>query len=578
MIMNARPPIPGVIDLTLGKFPSTEINSDLLGHTQLGAFERYSSIGSGEAFVKPVDGSTVRSSPGPEEGEFVKLARRRASKSTREKASHRKLAGLSRPQGRPLSKETTVRLTLVPTLGVLYSLLVSDTMRKPLQVLKYSDEKEAESKTNEELSTKNSMSGFSNMLNVQTVRFTDDPNVSPKRDTAVPEFNTIDEAVFNLFGLTEYSLIRVTRAAATEVGGSVLLKIETAMPGYLYLNDDEEEDFSTVEKNKELYRDSIGFIGDRPTTTFLKKRVARPRYKADMRIYLIPKAITCAIYCEERIFKRDLLRGFLDLSKGERSIISAFEYEDFLENLESQGNGDLVTKYGLPSFEEVRDNEKRGFDLPLLDQPADSTVSSSNYAYDPPQSAFPLINTKPQPRNHNVYGSPMSSPSGTPYRTYSQQVGYVDQSDAVPGYTGQPYSLPNTFNYSGAYPSNISQPNCYPLNQYPAMTAPSMPQPNAQPPQINMQNLASGHIPPMGSVNQQHPQQLHQQQQQQPYMVYMNPHVDYSSHMMMQQGWVPQQQYLPVNPQGYAFARYPSYLPNGQAAPDQYQMMGPPGQ
>lgn len=341
--------------------------------------------------IEPVE---VENSP----EHLVQLARRRTSRSSKEKFSHRKATGYSRPQGRPLSKETTVRLTLVPTLGILYSLLVSDSMRKPLKVLKYSNEKGSVSITDEELSTRNAVSGFSSLLNVQPVKFVEDINSSPKGHSKVPQFSSIDEAVYNLFGISEYSLIRVTRAAASEIGGSVLLKLETAMPGNLYLNDDDEEDFRSIQLNKEMYQETLGIMGQRPSTTFLKKKVARPRYKADMRIYLIPRAITCAIYCEPRIFKRDLLRGFLNMNTGERSIISAFDYGDFLHDLKSEGNAELLSINGLPSLGEVEQNQKRAA------QPVQQVGQAP--APEPLRGIYEALPTAKKTTNVGSYNSP----------------------------------------------------------------------------------------------------------------------------------------------------------------------------
>lgn len=345
---------------------------------------------------------------------FVKLARRRAS---RGKASTRRPIKFTKPQGRPLSKETTVRLALVPTLGILYSILVSDNSRRQLTVLKYSDGKDALVRTDEELSTRKVLSGFSSMLNVQAVKLIDDPSVQTQDHSKIPEFHSIDEAVYALFGLNEYSLIRVTRAAATEVGGSVLLKIETAMPGLLYLNDDEDMDFSTLERNSEMYHSSLGDIGDRPTSSFLKKRVARPRYKADMRIYLIPKAITCAIYCEERIFNRDLKRGFLDFTKSDRSIISAFSYEEFMKDLIAEGDADLIAKYALPDAEQVeamaKSTEKRNQAL----QHSTHVSRSPQPSYE--NSGYPVVDTKHMSRSQNLYSAPTPSTSSSTHQGFS---------------------------------------------------------------------------------------------------------------------------------------------------------------
>ncbi|GME84842.1 unnamed protein product [Ambrosiozyma monospora] len=94
----------------------------------------------------------------------------------------------------------------------------------------------------------------------------------------------------------------------------------------------------------------IGRPGDPVTPTFLKKKVARPRYKSNMRIYVLPRYTNCIMYSQESMLKRDLLNGTLRLKKDKRLITCGFHYENTLIEL---GLLDLVKQIhaeeGLPS-------------------------------------------------------------------------------------------------------------------------------------------------------------------------------------------------------------------------------------
>ncbi|GMG39640.1 unnamed protein product [[Candida] boidinii] len=65
------------------------------------------------------------------------------------------------------------------------------------------------------------------------------PNCVMVDDNDIPIYDSIEHAIREIFNLAEYSLIRVTRAAALEPEGAIVLKLETARPGDKHLNDDE---------------------------------------------------------------------------------------------------------------------------------------------------------------------------------------------------------------------------------------------------------------------------------------------------------------------------------------------------
>lgn len=135
----------------------------------------------------------------------------------------------------------------------------------------------------------------------------------------------MDTAVSSLFGITDYTLVRVTRSTSNDNDGSVILKLETARPGDYSLIDDEE-----------LADDMINSIGkpyDTPNSLFIKKIVARPRYKSDMKIFFIPKIQNSSLYVDERMFERDLINGIIhvDQSLCIRSIFCIFKFDHILQ-------------------------------------------------------------------------------------------------------------------------------------------------------------------------------------------------------------------------------------------------------
>lgn len=145
-------------------------------------------------------------------------------------------------------------------------------------------------------------------------------------NTIVTTFNQLDTAVTSLFDIQEYSLVRVTRSASSSSNGSVLMKLETAKRG----------DFSLID-DREFMDDmlaSLGKPGQRPNNIFIKKVVARPRYKSDMKIYIIPSTEDILLYADERIFERDLINGVIDMDTPPlRKIFTTFFPENVLSRV-----------------------------------------------------------------------------------------------------------------------------------------------------------------------------------------------------------------------------------------------------
>lgn len=218
-----------------------------------------------------------------------------------------------------------VKFTLAPSMMALYNSLTSHVSKRHLYALNDSldmlldmydnnaHEYDQQSGTNRSLPSQFiqlidnnvvNLSGFSNKV-LQTFSLNKNQEQIKTSNPALPTFNSLDTALHTLFEIKEYTLVRITRSASVDHEGSVLLKIETARPGDYSLIDD--HDFM----EEMLY--SIGLPDEEPNNLFIKKIVARPRYKSDMKIFLIPKKINCSLYVDERMLERDLLNGVIDI-------------------------------------------------------------------------------------------------------------------------------------------------------------------------------------------------------------------------------------------------------------------------
>ncbi|EGV64672.1 hypothetical protein CANTEDRAFT_104266 [Yamadazyma tenuis ATCC 10573] len=235
-----------------------------------------------------------------------------------------------------------IKLTLAPNLLVLYNWLTPHANRKQTLSVYHSNEpgetqasiiNNTEHLADVRLQAKpvqlidNNLVDLSVFSNKVLKTFTqasskDRPRSSKGHPLAT--FNSLDTAVHTLFGVNEYTLVRVTRSTVKDSDGSVLLKIETAKPGELNLIDDEE--FSD-----ELTH-SIGTVDDVPSNIFIKKVVARPRYKSDMKIYLVPGCADSCLYVDQRMFERDMINGVVDIKLPfYKNVYCAFEYSETLE-------------------------------------------------------------------------------------------------------------------------------------------------------------------------------------------------------------------------------------------------------
>jgi hypothetical protein len=236
---------------------------------------------------------------------------------------------------RSLEAGLRVKLTLAPNLITLYNSLTPHTNRQKTLTTFHPDKSKRSLVLNENylndvnLTTKavqlidNSLVDLSGFSKKVLKTFTQ-ANSNPEK--CLPTFNSLNTAVHTLFGIDEYSLVRITRSTATDLDGLVLLKFETAKPGEMNLIDD--ENFTD-----ELLH-SVGSPGDDPSNIFIKKMIARPRYKSDMKVYLIPKDIHESLYVDGRMLERDIINGVVALEQPfYKTILCAFEYNEMLRSV-----------------------------------------------------------------------------------------------------------------------------------------------------------------------------------------------------------------------------------------------------
>lgn len=236
-----------------------------------------------------------------------------------------------------------VKLTMAPSIFSLYNSLIPHTNRKQVYALKdhqaVIDDISKNMETvpsdgsiiNRNMTSKPLQLIDNNLVNLAGYSHKVLLTFGRKKDGGVngetshlPTFNSLDTAVSSLFGVNDYTLVRVTRSTSSDDEGSVILKLETARPGDYSLIDD--EDFA------EDMVHSIGKTNDTPNNLFIKKIVARPRYKSDMKIFLIPKIQNSSLYVDERMFERDLINGVIDIEQfsSVRSIFCTFKFDHIL--------------------------------------------------------------------------------------------------------------------------------------------------------------------------------------------------------------------------------------------------------
>lgn len=296
--------------------------------------------------------------------DFIKIAIRRKVSST--KTVNTNTISKSRLRTKYLEARLTVNLTYVKNLTILYNHVFPHSSKKDILSIylnplhdtfirgtsqESNDIIKNPIKTRKvQLIDKNlvNIASYPNRLldsNLKNQQSTKTPGRSRSKNSpfsvSVPTFNCLDTAFYTFFGIKDYSIIRITRSTIDDIEGSVILKLETVAPGDLSLIDDPE-------LAQEMFS-SLGTIGSIPLNVFIKKIVARPRYKSNMKIYLLPNKLHFSLYTDARMFKRDLMNGIIDLQLSEEEIkLTRIPDHDFKLIQPSQSRTIYVTfPYGL---------------------------------------------------------------------------------------------------------------------------------------------------------------------------------------------------------------------------------------
>ncbi|OBA19222.1 hypothetical protein METBIDRAFT_33430 [Metschnikowia bicuspidata var. bicuspidata NRRL YB-4993] len=201
-------------------------------------------------------------------------------------------------------------------------------------------------------------------------------SVSDRPEELVRTFNNLDTAVSSMFAAQKYSLVRVTKCAASNSEASALVKLETAQPGDPSLIDDGE-----------FIEDMVASLGQPdlvPSNLFIKKVIARPRYKVDMKLYFVPTGTPMLLYVVSRAFERDLINGIIDIqSTPDRHICTTFDPAPILDTVrrlvwQSTGYRAAFDEH-VPNH--ITENLHKYFmDLPAEQDSEDSSQTSSTPA------------------------------------------------------------------------------------------------------------------------------------------------------------------------------------------------------
>lgn len=197
------------------------------------------------------------------------------------------------------------------------------------------------------------------------------------------QFQLMDQAMQATFQTSQYLLLRITRAALTEPGGLVLLKVETARPGDRWLLDNEEVDTK--------FALGIGNRGDPPTTRFIKNVLARPRYKAGMKVYVLPYQVLALLYADELMFRRDLVNRVVDVHLPGRLVMCTFDWQPLVHEFRQIADDpDALVAFGCG----VSRNQ------PLMPMPTQTEPPPGVWGQFPGEPALPEAHAAP----HMLYG------------------------------------------------------------------------------------------------------------------------------------------------------------------------------
>ncbi len=204
-----------------------------------------------------------------------------------------KLTGSNRPQGRPYSSEMIVKFCLYPDLISLFTCLERignlNDINKSLQ----------SSSTTSPSNDLNNIKIYNKILfnktlkcpSYYTVKFeqsNDDDNNNIKKID-------VYETIKSLFGLNLFTFVKIIRTSSHYKGGNHIIKLETINSSSSF-NSNLNSNSNSNSNSNEI----------QCSTEFVKREVAYPRYKANMKIYIIPGIINENLYSDMRMLLYDL--------------------------------------------------------------------------------------------------------------------------------------------------------------------------------------------------------------------------------------------------------------------------------
>lgn len=299
-----------------------------------------------------------------------------------------------------------VKLTLSNSFVSLYNHLIPGVSKRQIYKLLGQTTSEGISCSYESVGAQTDSSVVSlpvQIIDSSLVNMADIPNKVLRSLANLPTFNSFNTAVNTLFGgVSDYTLVRVTRSSATTNERSVLLKLETAKPGDYSLIDDEE--------SAEEMLHSLGKTGDSPSNIFVKKIVARPRYKSKMKIYMIPVNQDCVLYTDERMFERDLFNGIVDLTDtnpNRKEIYVTFSVNHIIQEFNS-----------LVKMSELESPIDQGISIPqtaeALTQIRNSPLNKAKLPQEPGILTLPPVQNIQRPGTYSHYVGPYQpAPTGS---------------------------------------------------------------------------------------------------------------------------------------------------------------------
>lgn len=335
---------------------------------------------------------------------------------------------LRKKKGRPLAAETKIRITMASSLQAVYAALVGDLSQKNLKMIFPG----IEGNLGDEIK----LDYDADATRLVTRRAVINDTGAPSKENT---FRSVDEAVKESFGAIDYTFVRVTRASAHERRGPVVLKMETVMPGDAHL----------IRDQTDKTRNSIGLPGERPNSLFIKKSVASPRYKSDMKIYLIPKCIPTVVYADLEFMQQEVAQGVLKLDHGLRNVFCASNSEGVpISANGSTPNISAHTPTGTlpistvevvtPTPQEcVIENPPRQLGSPLSVSMATSSDFSSNWSQQHWKSNEPFFEDWHTINNHQLHSQYLTPQEET---KYSHKTTACDHDFSPPQFNGTFYS------------------------------------------------------------------------------------------------------------------------------------------